>query len=352
VRISSYSLGELARLVGGELSGDPDLAIRAIAGLEDAQPGDLSFVTGPRYLSMAEASSASAFVVPPKLDLPGRSVIRVAQPSLAIAAVAAVLYPAPRPAPGVHPTAVIATSARVAPEASVLAFAVVGDESVVEAHAVLHAHVAVGERCRVGSRSVLHPHVVLRADVDVGQDVVIHAGSVLGSDGFGYVFDGARHAKIPQVGRVVVEDEVEIGANVTIDRATFGQTIIGRGTKIDNLVQIGHNTVIGSDTIIVAQTGVSGSCRIGNRVLVAGQAGLVDHVTVGDGAQIGSQAGVTADVPAGAAVLGSPAIPAARARRALVALPQIPELMHAVRRLERQVAALEQRLATGRDEGG
>ena len=177
----------------------------------------------------------------------------------------------------------------------------VGDRSLVEDGAVLHPHVFVGPDCRVGERSVLHPHVVLRASVALGRRVIVHPGSVLGADGFGYVFDGQAHRKIPQVGRVVVEDDVEIGANVTVDRATLGETVIGRGTKIDNLVQIGHNTVIGADSIIVAQVGIAGSCRIGRGVVLGGQVGITDHVTIGDGAQIGSQSGVHRDVPAGAA---------------------------------------------------
>jgi len=343
----SPTLGELARLVGGELRGDADLAIRGIAGLAEAQPGDLSFVAGARYLDEVEASRASAFVVPVGLDLPGRPMIRVAQPHLAVASIMRAFHPEPTPSPGIHATAVVDDSARVSPRATVLAFAVVGPESVVEAHAVLHPHVVVGERCRVGERSVLHAHVVLRSDVDVGCDVVIHAGSVLGSDGFGYVFDGTRHAKIPQVGRVVIEDEVEIGANVAIDRAMLGQTVIGRGTKIDNLVQIGHNTVVGSHAIIVAQTGISGSCRVGHGAVLGGQVGLADHVAIGDRAQVGSQSGVARDVPAGTAVLGSPARPAAEAKRAMVAFGRLPELLRQVRTLTRRVADLERRVGGG-----
>jgi UDP-3-O-[3-hydroxymyristoyl] glucosamine N-acyltransferase len=243
----------------------------------------------------------------------------------------------------VHPTAVVADSARVAADATVLAYAVVGPDSVVERRAILHPHVVLGPRCRVGEGSVLHAHVVLREDVDVGRGVVVHAGAVLGADGFGYVFDGTGHRKIPQVGRVVVEDEVEIGANVTIDRATLGATVVGRGTKIDNLVQIGHNTVIGADTIVVAQTGISGSCRVGSRVVLAGQVGLADHVTVGDGAQVGAQSGVHGNVPAGARVLGTPAIPGPEARRTMAALPRLPDLVRTVRALERRVADLERR---------
>jgi UDP-3-O-[3-hydroxymyristoyl] glucosamine N-acyltransferase len=343
------TLGELAPLVDGVVDGDPATPIRGIAGLDRAGPGELSFVTGARYTPEAERSRAAAFLVAPDVVLPGRTLLRVADPMLAVARLLGVFHPEPAPAAGIHPTAVVAESAQVAAEATLMAYVVVDAGSRIEARAVLHSHVVVGPRCRVGEASVLHPHVVLRADVEVGRRVVIHAGSILGADGFGYVFDGARHRKIPQVGRVVVEDDVEIGANVTIDRATLGDTLVGRGTKIDNLVQIGHNSVVGADSIIVAQTGISGSCRVGHHVVLAGQVGVADHVTIGDGARVGAQSGVHRDVPAGAAVFGSPALPATEARRTMAALPRVPELLRTVRRLERRVAALEQRLAeTGR----
>jgi UDP-3-O-[3-hydroxymyristoyl] glucosamine N-acyltransferase len=343
VSAAEQTLGELARLLGGELHGDPALPIRGLATLDRAQPGDLGFVTAGRYRREAEASRASALLVPVGFELPGRPLIRVAQPALALVSLLRLFHPEPAPAPGVHPTAVVADSARVAAEATLLAFVVVGAGSAVEQRAVLHPHVVVGERCRVGEGSVLHPHVVLRADVEVGRRVVNHAGSVLGADGFGYAFDGQRHQKIPQVGRVVVEDDVEIGANVTIDRATLGETVIGRGTKIDNLVQIGHNTVVGTDAIVVAQTGISGSCRIGNRVVLGGQVGVVDHVTIGDGAQVGSQSGIMRDVPAGGTALGSPALPGPEGRRVMAALPRLPDLVRAVRALERRLGRVEQR---------
>ena len=341
------SLGELARLVGGDLEGDPSLEIRGFASLESAGPGDLSFVAASRHLAAARRSAASALIAPPGLDLAGRPAIRVVQPYAAIAAVLRVFFPEPAVAPGIHPTAHVADNARVSADATVAAFAVVAERSVVEAGAVLHPHVFVGPDCRVGEGSVLHPHVVLRERVVVGRRVIVHPGSVLGADGFGYVFDGQAHRKIPQVGRVVVEDDVEIGANVTVDRATLGETVIGRGTKIDNLVQIGHNTVVGADTIIVAQAGVAGSCRIGRGVVLAGQVGIADHVTVGDGAQIGSQAGVHRDVPAGAGMIGTPAMAGDAGLRALAAIGRLPDLLRDVRALGRRMDALERRLGVG-----
>lgn len=341
------SLGELAELVGGDLEGDPALPIGGFASLESAGPGDLSFVTAARHVDAARRSAAAALIAPPGLDLGGRPAIRVAQPYVAVAAVLRAFFPEPPAAPGVHPAAHVAPTARVAPDAAVGPYAVVAEGATVAARAVLHPHVFVGPGCRVGEDAVLHPHVVLRAAVTLGRRVVVHAGSVLGADGFGYAFDGQAHRKIPQVGRVLVEDDVEIGANVTIDRATLGETVIGRGTKIDNLVQIGHNTVVGADTIIVAQVGIAGSCRIGRRVVIAGQVGIADHTAVGDGAQIGSQSGVQRDVPPGGRVVGSPAIAVPEGLRALGAIGRLPELLRSVRELARRLAAIEQRLEEG-----
>ena len=257
--MSARSLGELARLVGGDLEGDPSLEIRGFASLESAGPGDLSFVSAERHLAAARRSAAAALIAPAGLDLGGRPAIRVVQPYAAVAVVVRVFFPEPAVAPGVHPTAHVADGASVSPGATVGAFAVVGERSVGrDGGGRPPARV---RRTRLPGRggSVLHPHVVLRARVTLGRRVVVHPGSVLGADGFGYVFDGQAHRKIPQVGRVVVEDDVEIGANVTVDRATLGETVIGRGTKIDNLVQIGHNTVVGADSIIIAQAGIAGS---------------------------------------------------------------------------------------------
>jgi UDP-3-O-[3-hydroxymyristoyl] glucosamine N-acyltransferase len=345
------SLGELARLVGGDVEGDPALEIRGFASLESAGPADLSFVAASRHVAAARASAAAALIAPAGLDLGGRPAIRVAQPYAAVAAVLSVFFPEPAVPAGVHPTAWVADTARISSHATVGAFAVVEGDTTVDAGAVLHAHVFVGPGCRVGEGSVLHPHVVLRARVHLGRRVTVHPGSVLGADGFGYVFEGGRHRKIPQVGRVVVEDDVEIGANVAVDRAMLGDTVVGRGTKIDNLVQIGHNTVVGSDSIIVAQAGIAGSCRIGRGVVLAGQAGIADHVTIGDGAQIGSQAGVHRDVPAGVGMIGTPAMASDPGLRALAVIGRLPEILRDVRALRRRVAALEGRLEAGRGAG-
>ena len=337
------SLGELARLVGGDLEGDPSLEIRGFASLESAGPGDLSFVAADRHLSAARLSAAAALIAPPGFDLGGRPAIRVAQPYTAIAAILPVFFPQPVAAPGVHPTAYVADSARISPTATVSAFAVVGERSIVGDGAVLHPHVFVGPDCQVGEGSVLHPHVVLRERVALGRRVIVHPGSVLGADGFGYIFDGQAHRKIPQVGRVVVEDDVEIGANSTIDRATLGETVIGRGTKIDNLVHIGHNVEVGERCLMAAQSGISGSCRIGNDVIMGGQVGLADHVSIGDGAMLAGGTAVMRDVPAGQRFAGRWARPATLSHRIWIAEAQLPDLLRSVRTLERRLAAIERR---------
>jgi UDP-3-O-[3-hydroxymyristoyl] glucosamine N-acyltransferase len=239
---------------------------------------------------------------------------------------------------------VVAASARVDPSASVGPLAVVDERAVIGPGVRLHAHVYVGPDVQIGEDSTLYPHVTLRESVRVGRRVVIHAGAVLGADGFGFAFDGAEHRKVPQVGGVLIEDDVEIGANTTIDRATFGDTIVRRGTKIDNLVQIGHNVEIGEHSLLVAQVGVSGSSRLGRGVVLAGQVGVADHVTLGDGVVAGAQAGIPSSIEAGTRVLGTPARPAAQAKRIIVVEARLPELLQRVRALEQRLEKLAARL--------
>lgn len=343
----THTLGELARLVEGEMLGDPDLPIHGVADLERAGPGEIAFVARAASLAHARSSRAGALIIPLDLEIQERPAIRVRDPYLAVARLLRLFHPSPSFPPGVHPTAVVAKSARIDPQATILAYAVVDEEAAIGPRAVLFPHVFVGAGSEVGEGSVLYPHVVVREAVRIGRGVIVHAGTVIGADGFGYAFDGARHQKIPQVGRVVIEDDVEIGANVTIDRATLGETVVRRGTKIDNLVQIGHNTVVGADAIIVAQTGISGSCRIGDRVVLGGQVGIGDHVTVGDDVMLGAQSGVPGDIRGAGQYLGTPPRPVAEARRIYGAMPRLPDLLKKVRALERRVSELERRLGIG-----
>lgn len=337
-------LGELAERLGCRLEGDGGLEIRGVRGLEDAGPQDLTFVAQGRYLSRLARSTAAAVILAEGWPAVDRPALRTPNPTLAFARALSLFHPPRVSAPGIHPTAVVAPDARVAPTASVGPLTVVGPGAEVGADTILEAHVAVGAGVCIGQGCRIFPQVTLRDGVVLGDRVTVHCGTVIGADGFGYARDGHRYVKIPQVGRVVIEDDVEIGANVTIDRATLGETRIGRGTKIDNLVQIGHNVRVGADTVIVAQVGISGSARIGSRVTLAGQVGVVDHVEIGDDVIVGAQAGVTKDIPPGSVVLGSPAIPHADFKRRVATVARLPEMRKVLRALEERLAALEARL--------
>jgi len=338
-------LGELAERLECRLEGDGGLEICGLRALEDAGPQDLTFVVHERYLSRMAGSAAGAVILPEGFPQADRPALRTANPYLVFARALVLLHPPSIAVPGIHPSAVVAPDARVDPGASVGPLTVLGPGAEVGAGTVLEAHVVLGARVRIGRDCRIYPQVTLRDDVVLGDRVTVHSGSVIGADGFGYARDGHRYVKIPQVGRVVIEEDVEIGANVTIDRATLGETRIGRGTKIDNLVQIGHNVRIGADTVIVSQVGISGSSRIGSRVTLAGQVGVVDHVEIGDDVIVGAQAGVTKDIPAGSVVLGSPAIPHTEFKRQLAATAGLPKMRKLLRALEERLAALEGRLA-------
>ena len=342
-------LDEVADYVGGKLHGDPSTEVIGVAGLGEAGPREITFLADRKYLKQL-ASSRAAAVLASSPEGISRPVIEVPNPYVAFAAVLELFYPPSVPSGTVDERAVLGPGVRLGEGVTVHPYAVLGEGVVVGDRAVIHAHAVVGEGCSVGAGSVLHPHVTLYPGVSLGRRVVVHSGAVLGSDGFGYAqMEDGTQRKIPQVGRVVVEDDVEIGANVTVDRGTLGATVIGRGTKIDNLVHIAHNTVIGADGIIAAQTGLSGSCEVGDRVIIAGQVGFVDHVRVGDGAVVIAQSGVTGDVEPGAVVSGSPAMPHAAWRRASLILPKLPALAKTVRALEKRLGALERKLEEDAD---
>ena len=337
-------LGELAEKLGCRLEGDGGLEINAVRGLEDAGPRDVSFIAQERFLSRLQASTAGAVILAEGWPVVDRPALRTPNPVLAFARALTLLHPPLPPIPGIHPTAVLAPDVRVAPDASVGPLTVLGQGAEVGAGTLLAAQVTVGVGVRIGADCRIFPQVVLRDGVILGDRVIVHSGTVIGADGFGFARDGRHYVKIPQIGRVVIEDDVEIGANAAIDRATLGETRIGRGTKIDNLVQIGHNVRVGEDTVIVGQVGISGSSRIGSRVTLAGQVGVVDHVAIGDDAIVGAQAGVTKDIPPGSVVLGSPAIAHGEFKRQMAAVARLPETRKRLRTLEERLAALEARL--------
>lgn len=337
-------LSELAAHVGGEVLGDASLLITGVNGLAEAGPSEVSFYGNKRYRKQVDATRAGAVLVGEELPArPGLTLVKVANPHLAFAKLSALFHPRQAFAPGVSPRAHVHPEARVHPEATVMAGATVEARAEVAARAVLFPGVFVGEGARVGEGSLLYPNVTVRERCLVGARVILHAGCVVGADGFGFAFDpeGPEHFKIPQAGIVRVEDDVEIGACSCIDRATLGETVIGRGTKIDNLVQVAHNVKVGPLSLICAQAGVSGSAELGMGVILAGQVGVVGHIRVGDMARVGAQSGVAHDVPDGATVSGSPAVDHREWLKASAAYGQLTELIREVRALRRKVEALE-----------
>ena len=336
-----FTLGALAAALGAALEGDPDRVITGVAPLESAGPDHIAFLTDPRYRERAKTSRAGAFLVPlDTVDVPAPT-LRTAAPQDALIDLLLLFHPPVSPTPGIHPTAVVAADACVDATAAIGALAIVGAGARIAASVRLHPLVYVGADAEVGEGSELYPHVVVRERVSLGRRVIVHAGAVIGSDGFGYVPGPDGHRKIPQVGTVIIEDDVEIGANSAIDRAMLGATIVRRGTKIDNLVQVGHNVEIGERSILVAQVGISGSSRLGRAVVLGGQVGIADHVTVGDEAKIAAQSGIHADVPAGERLLGTPARPITQAKRIMLAENHLPEFARRLRALERRLERLE-----------
>ena len=328
-------LSEVAALVGGELVGADDPVITGAAGIEEAGPGDLTFVNRTGLLAGLERSAATAVIIGPGMDahLPA---VRCARPYQAVAAVLALMLPDPDrvfPA-GVHPTAVVDPSAEVA-AAAVGPYCVVGAGTKVGPGTRLGPHVVLGPDVAVGRDCVIHAHVTVREGCSVGDESILHAGVVIGTEGFGYLPGDEGLERIPQVGRVVIGRRVEIGAGSCIDRATTGETVIGDGTKIDNQIQIGHNVKVGRHCALSAQTGISGSCVLGDGVTAGGQVGVADHVKIGDGVKIGAKSGINRDIPAGQNVFGYPAHEAAEAFRITSALRRLPELLRRVASLEK-----------------
>jgi UDP-3-O-[3-hydroxymyristoyl] glucosamine N-acyltransferase len=346
-----FTLGALAAALGAALDGDSARVVTGLAPLETAGPDDVSFLTDPRYRDAARASRAAAVLAAADAEPLGPAMLRVKQPQIALVQLLLLFHPRPPASPGVHPTAIVAPDARVDPTAAVGALAVIERGAVLGPRVRIHPLAFVGPNVEVGEDTEIHPTVVLVDGVRIGRRVIVHPGAVIGSDGFGYVFDSGAHQKIPQVGTVVIEDDVEIGANTTIDRATLGATVIRRGTKIDNLVQIGHNVEVGEHAILVAQVGISGSSRLGRGVVLAGQVGVADHVAVGDGAMIGAQSGIHADIEPGAKVLGTPARPIMQAKRIFLSESQLPDFGRKLRELERRLDRLEGRGGEARRDG-
>jgi UDP-3-O-[3-hydroxymyristoyl] glucosamine N-acyltransferase len=343
-----YKLGELAVLVGGQLEGDADLMIRGVAGIREAQPGDITFVANPRYEEFVSDTRASAIIA-------GRSLhariplIRIDNPYFAYFQVLNLFAgdTAARYARGIHPQAAVDPTARIGRDVSIGPFCHVSAGASVGDGTTLVASVFVGERTQIGERCLIYSNVTIREECRLGNRVILQPGVVIGSDGFGYARQGATYHKVPQVGCVIIEDDVEIGANSCVDRATTGETRIGRGTKIDNLVQVAHNVTIGENTAIAALVGISGSTEIGRNVTMGGQAGVGGHITVGDAVVVGGRSGVTKSVPAGITVSGFPAREHSVARRIHAHMAMLPELFRRVKELERRMHTQEEGTASG-----
>lgn len=349
------TLGELCAAIEQfgmktELRGDPVRRIERVATLEDAVTGDVSFLSNPKYEKALQTTKASAVVLRPDAPAPDHlDLIRVADPYAAITVLIVKLHgyrqhrhvTPDRTQSAIHETAQLGEHATIHPGVTIDEHAVIG------AHAVIYPGCYIGPRCRLGDHVTLYPNVVLYDDCVLGDRVTIHANTTIGEDGLGYAPVGDKWVKIPQIGYVEIESDVEIGANCALDRATLGKTVIGRGTKFSNLIAIGHGTHIGAHCLFVAQVGLAGSINVGHHVTMAGQAGVVGHVRIGDRATVGAKAGVTNHVPDGETVLGAPAIPIVEMRRQLAHVGKLPELRKRVKELEKRILELERQLARG-----
>jgi UDP-3-O-[3-hydroxymyristoyl] glucosamine N-acyltransferase len=343
----SYTLGEIASRVGGTVAGDAGRRVDGVQPLDLAGPEHLSFLAHPKYRTAAESSRAGAILVRAADRVPDRDLIVVENPYAALAAALGLFHPPGRPAPGVSPHAAVSATATLGARVSIGPFVAVGAGCTIADGAILMPGVVLGDEVVVGRDTVLHPGVVVYARSVIGERVVIHAGSVVGSDGFGFGEEEGGRPKIPQVGIVRIEDDVEIGACTTIDRATFGATVIGRGSRIDNLVQIAHNVVVGAGSVLVAQTGVAGSTRLGRAVVMAGQSGAAGHLTIGDRSVIGARAAVLRDLEPGSFVLGYPATDHRDWKKAQVAIARLPDLLHRVLKIEALLDATGRTTAPG-----
>jgi len=332
------SLEELAKLVHGRIEGNKDVIICGVASVEEAEEGEITFAVSDKFLNKARKTRASAVIVPLGVKDFSKPIIQVKNPRLAFAKVLELFASRPQGFSGIHPTALIGKDVKIGKDVVIGPYTVIGNETKLSDKVYLSAGVYLGNRVTIGEGSVIHPHVSILDDTIIGKKVIIHSGTVIGSDGFGFAKkeDGSYY-KIPQIGRVVIEDEVEIGANVAIDRATVGETHIGEGCKIDNLVHIAHNVTLGKNVIIVALVGISGSSTLGNGVVLAGQAGVTDHVKIGDNVIVAAKSGVTKDIPPNRFVSGFPARLHSEQKRIKAIINHLPDLLKRIKKLEKLI---------------
>lgn len=331
----------LASKVGGRLSGDSNRLIEGAAGLLEATDRDVSFLKDEKKavtMKDFKHTRAAVVLVPWGVRSNGKTLIEVGNPIKAFSVVLTLLADEKKNyVAGIHPLACVSKSAKIGKNATIGPFCVIEDEAEIGESAQILAQVYIGRRSKIGSESILYPQVVIREDVQIGNRCIVHAGAILGSDGYGFYFENGKHNKIPQIGQVIVEDDVEIGSCTTIDRATTGATIIRKGTKIDNLVQIAHNVDVGAHSLLVAQVGIAGSSTLGRGVVLAGQVGIADHVHIGDGAQVGAQSGIKDDVAPGEVLFGSPAQPLQDAIRQALVMRKLPDLFKDVKKMKEKV---------------
>lgn len=332
--------GVIAELIGGSVDGDPNVQVSTVSPIESGFPGSLSFLANPKYNEFLVKTEASVVIVKDDLEKGSEvrtTLIRVSDPYSSFAVLLQKYDEMNRPKPGVHASAVISNSAKVGQNVSIAAGAVIGDEAVVGDNCIIGAQVVIEKKAKLGSGCHLHSGSRVLHDCVLGNNCRLHAGVTIGSDGFGFAPSDSEYSKIPQVGNVVLEDDVEIGSNSTIDRATMGSTIIRQGVKLDNLIQVAHNVEIGEHTVIAAQTGIAGSTKIGKRCMIGGQVGIIGHLTIGDNVKIAAQSGIGNNLPDGAIVQGSPAFEVGNYRRSYVSFRRLPET---IKNIEAKLAAL------------
>ncbi|MDZ7330436.1 MAG: UDP-3-O-(3-hydroxymyristoyl)glucosamine N-acyltransferase [candidate division KSB1 bacterium] len=335
------SLAEIASLVQGELEGDGSIIIRGVAKIETASPGEITFLSNPKYAKYVETTQAAAILVSHDFPATDRPVIRTKNPYFAFLKVLQVFHPPlVTVAEGVHPTAIVDATAQLGKNVRIGPRVVIDRDCKIGDEVVIHPGVVLGPEVEIGHHTLIYANVTVRERVKIGSNVIIHSGTVIGSDGFGFAREGQQYFKIPQVGTVIIEDDVEIGANCAIDRATLGATVIHRGAKLDNLIQVAHNVEIGENTVIAAQTGISGSTKIGKNVMIGGQVGFVGHIEIGDNTVIGAQSGVSKSLPQNSTYFGYPARPMMQAKREEAALRRLPDLLKRVSELEARLESL------------
>lgn len=341
------SLAEIAKAIGGRVVGDGTLIITGVSGIKEAKSGDLTFLANPKYLPMASTTMASAIVVGKDVTVEGKSVVQTDNPSLAFAQIVGMLKEDLTPkVKGIHPTAIIAKDAKIGERVGIGPHVVVESGASIGDDSIICANVFIGEKTSLGKKCLIYPNVTIREEITVGNNVIIHSGTVVGADGFGYAQMGDIHVKIPQTGVVIIEDDVELGANVCVDRARFDKTVVGKGTKVDNLVQIAHNVQIGENCLVIAQCGIAGSTTVGRSVILAGQSAVTGHIHIGDRTVVTAQAGVTKSLAGGMFVSGSPAADHREVMKIDAHKNRLPEYAKTIKDLKARVEALEEKLRT------